>query len=261
MVRQPGGHRPQTGAGERIDQTLVARGLAPSREQARALVLAGKVKVDGAPVTKAGARIRPGVDICVERGPRYVSRGGNKLEGALSDLQVDPTGLVCLDVGASTGGFTDCLLQHGAARVYAVDVGYGQLAWSLRQSPQVVVMERTNARHLRSLPDPIALCVVDASFISLRLLLPAIRLLLAPGGRVLALVKPQFEVGRGRVGRGGVVRDDALREGSADAVTSSAAEHGLHEVGRADCRLHGPKGNREIFLLLGPPTGAPQGVQ
>ena len=222
-----------------------------SREKARALVLAGKVRVAGEVVHKAGRRVRPEAELTVDSGPRYVSRGGQKLEGALRDLEVDPTGLVCLDVGASTGGFTDCLLQHGAAKVYAVDVGYGQLAWSLRQDPRVVVMERTNARYLESLPEPVILCVVDASFISLRLLLPAIRGLLAPGGRVLALVKPQFEVGRGRVGRGGVVRDDGLRECAADEVATSGRGEGLSELGRVDCELPGPKGNREIFLLFG----------
>ncbi len=234
----------------RLDLLLVERGLAESRQKARALILAGKVSVSGAKVTKAGALVPADAPLEVEAGDRYVSRGGLKLEGALLDLGVDPSEKVCLDVGASTGGFTDCLLQHGAIKVYAVDVGYGQLAWRLRQDPRVVVMERTNARYLESLPDPIDLCTVDASFISIRLLLGAIQRLLAPEGQVLAMVKPQFEVGKGRVGKGGVVRDDSLRREAADRVAAAAAELGLVEVGRADARLHGPKGNREIFLHL-----------
>lgn len=239
-------------ARSRLDLLLVERGLAPSRERARALILAGKVEVDGRRVDKAGAAVGADAVIAVagEDHP-YVSRGGVKLAGALDGLGIDPRGLVCLDVGASTGGFTDCLLRRGASRVFAVDVGYGQLAWSLRQDPRVVVMERTNARYLRELPQPIELCVIDASFISLRLLLEPVKGLLAPGGRILALVKPQFEVGRGKVGKGGVVRDEALRRSSADEVARAAAELGLAELGRIDSPLPGPQGNREIFLLLG----------
>ena len=209
--------------------------------------------VDDVPVDKAGTRVRPGAAVRVRGAPRrYVSRGGDKLAGAIEDLGVDPGGLRCLDVGASTGGFTDCLLQHGAAGVVAVDVGYGQLHPKLREDARVRVLERTNARALR--PDQVGegveLVVIDASFISLRQLLPAVAAV-APGAAVLALVKPQFEVGREQVGKGGVVRDDALREGAADAGASSAAELGYAVRGRAASRLAGPKGNREIFLHLG----------
>jgi len=234
----------------RLDLLVVERGLAPSRERARALILAGRVQVAGRRVDKAGALVGADAELLVSEDHPYVSRGGVKLAGALSGLGVDPAGLVCLDVGASTGGFTDCLLRQEATRVYAVDVGYGQLAWSLRTDPRVVVMERTNARHLESLPEPIALCVIDASVISLRLLLEPLARLLGPTGRVLAMVKPQFEVGRARVGKGGVVRDDLLRAASADGVAQAAAAAGLAEVGRLDSVLPGPKGNREIFLLL-----------
>ncbi len=238
------------GVRKRLDVALVERELCPSREQARGLILAGKVRVGGIPVTKAGSQVAPDAVLSVEEALPYVSRGGIKLAGALDALGVDPAGLICLDVGASTGGFTDCLLQRGAAEVFAVDVGYGQLAWSLRQDPRVVVMERTNARYLKSLPKPVALCVVDASFISLRLLLEPIHRLLAPGGRLVAMVKPQFEVGRQQVGKGGVVRDPAQRRAAVDAVAAVAAELGFLELGRADSDIQGPKGNQETFLLL-----------
>lgn len=224
--------------------------------------------VDDAPVDKPGTPVRPGSGVRV-RGDerRFASRGGEKLAGALDDLGVDPAGRVCLDVGASTGGFTDCLLQRGAARVVAVDVGYGQLDPRLRADPRVRVLERTNARHLeaRDLPEPVSLVTVDASFISARLLLPALARS-APGADWLVLVKPQFEVGPERVGRGGVVRDDALRGEAADAVAAEASRWGHAEAGRSESRLAGPKGNREIFLWLrpaeadpdvGPPRGGP----
>jgi len=235
----------------RLDQLLVQRGLCETRAKAQARILAGDVLVDDRPVTKAGTGVAEDAPLRL-RGEAlpYVSRGGLKLAGGLEVFGVDPTGRICFDAGASTGGFTDCLLRQEATRVYAVDVGYGQLAWSLRTDPRVVVMERTNARHLESLPEPIDLCVIDASFISLRLLLEPLARLLGPTGRVLAMVKPQFEVGRARVGKGGVVRDDLLRAASADGVAQAAAAAGLAEVGRLDSVLPGPKGNREIFLLL-----------
>ena len=210
--------------------------------------------VDDVPVDKAGSRIKPESQVRLRGAPgRFVSRGGEKLAGALDDLQVAPVGLHCLDVGASTGGFTDCLLQHGAASVVAVDVGYGQLHPKLRDDPRVRVHERTNARELAPshLVRPVDLVVIDASFISLRLLLPAVARV-APRARVLALVKPQFELGRERVGKGGVVRDDADRHAAADQVVRSAGELGYAVRGQADSRVHGPKGNREIFLLLQP---------
>jgi 23S rRNA (cytidine1920-2'-O)/16S rRNA (cytidine1409-2'-O)-methyltransferase len=227
-------------------------GLAESRTKAQALIMAGQVLVDDVPVDKAGTRVREGADVRV-RGVarRYVSRGGDKLAGALADLAVDPAGRICLDVGASTGGFTDCLLQQGAARVHAVDVGYGQLDAKLRADPRVVVLERTNARNLEAsmIPDAIELVVADVAFISLRLVVPALAAV-APRAEWLLLVKPQFEVGREQVGKGGVVRDDALRAAAVESVRGSAEALGWREIGRADSRVAGPKGNREIFLHL-----------
>ncbi len=205
---------------------------------------------------KAGARVAEDAQIRV-RGQerRFVSRGGDKLAGALADLGVDARGRHCLDIGASTGGFTDCLLQAGAADVVAVDVGYGQLHQTLRNDPRVRVLERTNARELDAalLPQKVAidLVVIDASFISLRLLLPKMAEV-ARGAEVLALVKPQFEVGKGQVGKGGVVRDDALRQRAVEAVEACAVELGYRVAGQADSRVSGPKGNREIFLRLLP---------
>lgn len=241
----------------------MSSGLVATRSLAQALILAGKVLVDDVPVDKAGSRVRPGAAVRLRGAPRrYVSRGGDKLAGALEDLGVDPRGLRCLDVGASTGGFTDCLLQHGAESVVAVDVGYGQLHPKLREDSRVRVLERTNARQLQPahLAAPVDLVVIDASFISLRLLLPPVAAT-APGATVLALVKPQFEVGRGQVGKGGVVRDDALREAAADDIERSAAQSGYAARARVDCRLAGPKGNREIFLHLVPGAAeAPEGA-
>ena len=218
--------------------------------------------VNDVPVDKAGTRV--GDDAVVRiKGElrRYVSRGGDKLAGALADLAVDPSGLSCLDVGASTGGFTDCLLQAGANSVTSVDVGYGQLAEKLRQDPRVRLLERTNARHLDAsrLPGPVDLVVADVSFISLRLLLPRLREV-APRAVWLLMVKPQFEVGREKVGKGGVVRDPALRAAAADSVAASAAELGYVEQGRSDSRIPGPKGNREIFLHLVPAAGEEVGA-
>lgn len=238
----------------RLDERLVADGLAETRSKAQALVMSGVVLVDGAVVDKPGARVAQGAAVALrESGSAFVSRGGDKLAGALDDLGVDPAGLVCLDVGASTGGFTDCLLQRGAARVHAVDVGYGQLASKLRGDPRVVVIERTNARALDPalVPERVDLVTADVSFISLRLVVPALAAV-APAARWLLLVKPQFEVGREQVGKGGVVRDDALRAEAAESVRRAAEALGWREIGRADSRVAGPKGNREIFLLLAP---------
>lgn len=238
---------------------MLREGLADSRASASALIRAGKVLVDDGPVDKPGTRVQPEATIRVRGGRRFVSRGGDKLAGALEDLGIDVRGRRVLDLGASTGGFTDCLLQAGAAAVAAVDVGYGQLAASLRDDPRVVVLERTNARHLdpAALPFVPDLVTVDVSFISVRLLLAQMRNL-APGAEWLILVKPQFEVGRERVGRGGVVRDDALRGQAASDVASEASRLGYVEVGRCESRLPGPKGNREIFLQL-QPRGAESG--
>jgi 23S rRNA (cytidine1920-2'-O)/16S rRNA (cytidine1409-2'-O)-methyltransferase len=204
-------------------------------------------------VDKAGEQLA--LDVALEvRGPDhpYVSRGGVKLQGALDAFGFDPRGMVVADFGASTGGFSDCLLQRGAARVYAIDVGRGQLHDSLRRDQRVVVMERVNARHMKAgdLPEPLALVVIDASFIGLAKLLPAAHALLAPGGQVIALCKPQFEVGKERVGKGGVVRDEQARSDAIAEAAASAAELGFIEKGRADSVLAGPAGNRECFLWL-----------
>jgi len=238
--------------GERLDERVVREGLAPSRSAARALILAGRVLVDDEPVDKAGTRIATDRIIRLKGGlRRFVSRGGEKLAGALEDLGLDPSGRRCLDVGASTGGFTDCLLQAGAESVVALDVGHGQIHSSLRLDPRVDVRERVNARHIR--PEQFEvdfdLVVADVSFISLERLLPAMQAC-APAAELLLLVKPQFEVGRDQVGKGGVVRDDGLREAAADRVVSSACALGRRELGRVNSRLAGPKGNREIFVWI-----------
>jgi 23S rRNA (cytidine1920-2'-O)/16S rRNA (cytidine1409-2'-O)-methyltransferase len=242
---------------ERLDERVVREGLAPTRAKAQALILAGRVLVDDAPATKAGQAVPAAAQVRV-RGEtkRYVSRGGEKLAGALADLGLDPAGRVCLDLGASTGGFTDCLLQHGARQVVAVDVGYGQLDVGLRGDPRVRVLERTNARRLTpaDVPEAIDLVVIDVSFISSTLLLPAVAAV-APRADVLVMVKPQFEVGRERVGKGGVVRDDADRTAAVARVREAAAALGWRARGEAESRLAGPKGNREVFLWLVPAGG------
>lgn len=237
----------------RIDRLLVERGLVPSRERAQRLIMAGGVLVDDRPVTKPGTVVPDGAQVRLRAADSpYVSRGGEKLAGALDAFALDVAGVTALDVGASTGGFTDCLLQRGARRVYAIDVGYGQLAWRLRQDPRVILRERTNARHLAagSLPEPADLAVVDVSFISLARVLPAVVSCLRPGGTIVALVKPQFEVGRGKVGKGGVVRDDTARADAVAGVRQEAERLGLEVRAQSDSVLPGPKGNREIFLYL-----------
>jgi 23S rRNA (cytidine1920-2'-O)/16S rRNA (cytidine1409-2'-O)-methyltransferase len=233
---------------------VVRDGLAATRTRAQALIRSGRVLVDEVPVEKPGSRVRDGAAIRVRGEDRtFVSRGGEKLAGALADLGIDPGGFACLDLGASTGGFTDCLLRAGARRVVAVDVGYGQLDARLRGDPRVLVLERTNARHLEasSVPGPIDLVTIDVSFISATLLLPRLPEV-APGADVLVMVKPQFEVGRGQVEKGGVVRDDALRASAAERVRSCAESLGYRLLGQVDSRVPGPKGNREIFLWLRP---------
>ena len=237
----------------RIDRLLVERGLVASRERARRLVRTGDVLVGERPVTKPGAEVAADAEVRLRGGDSpYVSRGGEKLAGALDAFGLAVRDLVALDVGASTGGFTDCLLERGARRVIALDVGYGQLAWKLRQDSRVVVIERTNARRLTPamLPEAPELAVVDVSFISLATVLPAIAGVLTPGGTIVALVKPQFEVGRGRVGKGGVVRDPALRAEAVASVRAAAARLGLAVKGEAESILPGPKGNREVFVWL-----------
>lgn len=236
----------------RLDTLLVERGLADSRNRAAALIRAGQVLVDDTPRDKPGDLVHHEATVRLRgEGLRYVSRGGLKLEAALDAFGVDPTARVCADLGASTGGFTDCLLQRGAVRVYAIDVGYGQLAWSLRTDARVVVMERTNARHLESLPEPPTLIVGDLSFISLNLILPAVLRLAAPGAEAVLLVKPQFEVGRDAVGRGGVVKDEALRRAALDGVAQAARAAGADVLGSMDSPLPGAKqGNVEHLLYL-----------
>jgi 23S rRNA (cytidine1920-2'-O)/16S rRNA (cytidine1409-2'-O)-methyltransferase len=236
----------------RADQLLVSRGLAPTRARAQALVLAGKVYVGEKRIEKAGALLPDDADISVrgEDHP-YVSRGGVKLAGALDAFGVDPRGKKCVDLGASTGGFTDCLLQRGAASVAAVDVGYGQLAHSLRTDPRVLVLERTNAKTLEpeQVGGPAEIVVVDASFIGLAQLLPAIVRCLAPNGELVALVKPQFEAGREAVSRGkGVVRDPEVRANAIARVTDDIRHAGLEVLASADCVIAGPKGNLEAFV-------------
>lgn len=231
----------------RLDVLLVERGLAESRERAQSLIRAGAVLVDDQPVDKPGTRVPSNAVLRLRETLPYVSRGGLKLQAALDTFGIDVTGLVAVDVGASTGGFTDCLLQRGAARVYAVDVGYGQLAWSLRQDPRVVVMERTNVRYLEALPEPVDLATVDVSFISLELVLPAVMRLLKPGGRVIALIKPQFEAGREQVGKGGVVRDPTVHRAVLHRVLTWAAERGLILRGLMRSPLEGPAGNVEFL--------------
>ena len=237
----------------RLDELLVTRGLAPTRSKARALVMAGEVVVGDQRVDKPGHKVPADAALRLKgSGLAYVSRGGLKLAHALDAFTLDPSGWRCLDLGASTGGFTDCLLQRGAAEVVAVDVGYGQLAQKLRDDPRVVVMERTNARYLEL--DhlggrPVDLVVVDCSFIGLELILPAARRCLKPGGRVVALVKPQFEVGREAVGKGGVVRDEAARQGAVDKVRAEAEALGLPVLGVVASPITGPAGNVEYLLV------------
>lgn len=237
---------------ERLDERVVREGLAESRSAAQALILSGRVLVADVPVDKAGTRIPRDKAVRLKGGGKaFVSRGGDKLASALDALAIDPTGRRCLDVGASTGGFTDCLLQRGAEHVVALDVGHSQMHSRLLLDPRVDSRERVNARHLESgdFTAPIDFFVVDVSFISLALVLPSIDAC-APDAEGLLLVKPQFEVGRDQVGKGGVVRDDDLRRQAVEAVAEVAAGLGRKELGRVDSAVAGPKGNREIFLWL-----------
>jgi len=237
---------------KRLDALLTERGLAATREQARALIMAGSVLVDGEVVDKPGTKVEEAAALQVTSPPKYVSRGGLKLERALDAFHLDVSGKVVVDVGASTGGFTDCLLQHGAARVYAVDVGYGQLNWRLRSDPRVVVLERTNIRHLQTLPELADLATIDVSFISLRLVVPAVSRLLKPGGRIVALVKPQFEAGREQVGKGGVVRDPAVHRSVLEGMARWGAAEGYGFQMLVASPLRGPAGNVEFLALIAP---------
>jgi 23S rRNA (cytidine1920-2'-O)/16S rRNA (cytidine1409-2'-O)-methyltransferase len=237
----------------RLDVELADRGLAPSRARAQALVLAGKVKVDGQIVTKAGTQVTQDAALeIVEPDHPYVSRGALKLEAALDAFSIDPRGLDCLDVGASTGGFTDLLLSRGARRVIALDVGRGQLDWRLRTDDRVVVIEGVNARHLGAdtLPFQVALATIDVSFISLRLVVPAVLPHLEPGARLVCLVKPQFEAGRDQVGKGGIVRDDAVRRTAVDDTVAAIVDLGFDLVGVVPSPIRGQKGNLEELAVF-----------
>jgi 23S rRNA (cytidine1920-2'-O)/16S rRNA (cytidine1409-2'-O)-methyltransferase len=241
----------------RLDQALVERGLCESRERAKRVILAGQVRINNHPARKPSDAVKPDDQLTVEADEKYVSRGGHKLEHALHHFQLDVTGLAALDLGASTGGFTDCLLQHGAAKVFAVDVGQGQLAWKLRNDPRVVVMEKTNARHLapEQFPHPFApaaLAVIDCSFISLRKILPPAIALLQPDGRIVALVKPQFEAGKAEADRGrGVITDPSVHERVlAELREFVQAQPGLRWSGVVESPLTGPAGNKEFLALI-----------
>jgi len=238
---------------ERLDKLLVDRGIVQSRARARTMILAGEVAIDGKRIDK------PGTQIDVEARPQlrggdssYVSRGGDKLEGALRAFALDPRGMVVMDVGASTGGFTDCVLQKGAEKVYTVDVGYGQLAWRLRKDPRVVNLERRNIRYLRreEVKEEMDLVLIDTSFISIEKFLPHLLTFLRRGGAILGLIKPQFEVGRGEVGKGGVVRDEALHKRVIDRISDFSRGLGLKVLGVTESPLLGPKGNKEFFIYL-----------
>ncbi|MFN8529611.1 MAG: TlyA family RNA methyltransferase [Anaerolineae bacterium] len=235
---------------QRLDILVHERALAASREKARAIIMAGEVLVNGEPITKPGASVHIDAEITVKAKPPYVSRGGEKLAAALSAFPVSIQGTVCADVGASTGGFTDCLLQHGAAKVHAIDVGYGQIALNLREDPRVVVIERTNARYLETLGETVSVVVIDASFISLRLLLPTVKKWLAPHAELIPLIKPQFEAGQRDVGKGGVVRDPAVHARVLSEVLSFAAIEGFIPHGLIRSPLKGPAGNTEFLAWL-----------
>jgi 23S rRNA (cytidine1920-2'-O)/16S rRNA (cytidine1409-2'-O)-methyltransferase len=255
----------------RLDVLLTERGLVESRAKAQALIMAGQVRVDGQTVLKAGASVAAESTLTVDAGPRFVSRGGEKLDAALESFAIDVRGLTCADVGASTGGFTDCLLQRGAAKVYAIDVGKGILHWKIRSDPRVVVMEETNARFVESLPESVSLVVIDASFISLKVLLPVVKAWLAPTpldpsghsphflrkwgeteGGVISLVKPQFEAGKKDVARGeGVIRDPVIHKQVLMDVLTFAQSEGWSVRGLIRSPLLGPKGNTEFLAWLG----------
>lgn len=231
----------------RLDQVLVARQLADSRSRAKALILAGDVLVNGQKATRAGHPVRAKDEVALRAVPRFVSRGGEKLDHALEAFQIQVTGRVAADLGASTGGFTDCLLQRGAAKIYAIDVGYGQIHERLRTDDRVIVMERVNARHLESLQEPVDLVVIDVSFISLGLMFPVVARILVDDGICVPLIKPQFEAGRNEVGKGGVVRDPEIHRQVLVKILQSAAKNGFVTMGLVASPLRGPAGNVEFL--------------
>jgi 23S rRNA (cytidine1920-2'-O)/16S rRNA (cytidine1409-2'-O)-methyltransferase len=235
----------------RLDILLTQKELAETRSKAQALIMAGKIQVNGSLVTKPGTLVSAEAEIILAEELPYVSRGGVKLAAALDAFGIDPTGAICADVGASTGGFTDVLLQRGATHVYAIDVGYGQLAWKLRQDKRVTVMERTNARYLQALPQPISLVTIDASFISLRLILPAVIAWLTVPAQIVALIKPQFEAEKGQVGKGGVVKDPEVHRQVLWNALAYAHQADLTVLGLILSPLTGPAGNHEFLVQLG----------
>jgi len=241
------GRGPISKGKERLDRLLVTRKLVASREEAQRLIMAGQVFVNGQKAEKPGRQVALQATLQVRERSPYVSRGGLKLAAALDAFSLDVTGVVAADIGASTGGFTDCLLQRGAALVYAVDVGYGQLAWKLRRDPRVRLLERTNVRYLEKLPDQVDVAVIDVSFISLELVLPQVVRYVRPGGWVVALIKPQFEAGRRDVGKGGIVRDMAVRRRVVETVLARAETLSLALRGVIRSPIHGAKGNVEFL--------------
>jgi 23S rRNA (cytidine1920-2'-O)/16S rRNA (cytidine1409-2'-O)-methyltransferase len=241
---------PRSATRSRIDALLVERGLVQSRQQAQAILLAGDIRVDGATITRPGALVAPGASIEVLQRPRFVSRGGDKLAHALETFSIDPEGMTCVDLGASTGGFTDCLLQNGARRVYAVDVGYGILDYGLRNDDRVVVMERLNARELHPLPEPCDLAVFDLSFIGVEKVIPAACRSLRPGAELVVLLKPQFQARREEVGKKGVVKDPLVHAAVVGRFVRWTSANGLRLLGLTLSPVIGPAGNREFLLHL-----------
>jgi len=238
---------------ERLDKLLVEKGIVQSRERARALIMAGKVTVEGEMIDKSGTKVDGEAKLQLRgEDSSYASRGGKKLEGALHAFGIDPKGMVVMDIGASTGGFTDCILQKGAQKVYAVDVGYGQLAWKLQEDSRVVNLERKNIRYLKreEVQEEADLILIDTSFISVEKFLPHLLGFLKKGGFILSLIKPQFEVGKGEVGKGGVVRDTALHQKVIDRISKFSQGLGLNVLGVTESPLLGPKGNKEFFIYL-----------
>ena len=238
---------------ERLDKLLVEKGIVQSREKARALIIEGKVIAEGRVIDKPGTQVNVEAQLQLQGGKSpYVSRGGEKIEGALKAFEIDPKGMVVMDVGASTGGFTDCILQKGAKTVYAVDVGYGLLAWKLQKDPRVVNLERRNIRYLprEDVQEEIDLILIDTSFISIEKFLSHLLGFLKKGGFILGLIKPQFEVGKGEVGKGGVVRETALHRKVIDRISNFSRGLGLEILGVTESPLRGPKGNKEFFIYL-----------
>jgi 23S rRNA (cytidine1920-2'-O)/16S rRNA (cytidine1409-2'-O)-methyltransferase len=235
---------------QRLDILVAARGLAESREMARRFIMAGEISVNGQLADKPGQKVDIQAEITLKAAPKFVSRGGDKLDAALTAFNIATEAAVCADLGASTGGFTDCLLQRGAAKVYAIDVGYGQLDYRLRNNPRVIVMERTNARHIQQLPEPVSVVSIDASFISLRILLPVVRGWLAASAEVVPLIKPQFEAGKQDVGKGGVVKSPEVHARILREIITAAAGSGFVPAGLILSPLKGPAGNIEFLAWL-----------